>query len=132
MATASAIRSIAPVTKKTPRQPNQVANHAGAGRPQQIAAHCRKQQPANRHLPLLNRDTVAGHGQSNRKNAAGGNTGDHTQRHQRFEIRRKAASHRRDADDEHASRNQSRLAEHIGKRAQHRLDQSVRQGEPGR
>ncbi len=97
---------------------DQVTNNASARSAQQIAAHRRKQQPSDRDLPLLHRNAITRHSQCNREHAAGGDTGDNAERHERFEIRDEAAGDRRNSDNQHTKRDQPRLAEHVGQSAQ--------------
>jgi len=54
-----------------------VTDHTCARCPEQVAAHRRKQQPTNRHLPLLHRNPITGNGQCNRENAARGGARHH-------------------------------------------------------
>jgi hypothetical protein len=83
-------------------------------------------------LPLLHRNAVAGNSQSNWEDAAGSNSRNDAQCHERFEVRRETACKRGNADNKHADGDQPRLAEHIRKRTKHRLNECVGQGETGR
>ena len=85
-----------------------------------------------RNLTLRYRNAIADQCEGDREDAAGGHAGEHAQSHQRLEIRHQPAGKRGDAADQHARRDQPRLAEHVGQRAQHRLNQRVGQGEGGR
>ena len=105
------------------------ASAAGA---HQIARHSREQQPADGNLPLLHTHAVAGDRQRNRENAARGDARDYAQGHQHFKVRGQAAGNCGYADNEHAHRNEPCLAEHVRQRAKHRLDEGIRQSEPGR
>ena len=132
IAKASAIRSMRASGEKHPAPADQIADDAGARGAQEIAAHGCKQQLADRDLALRHRNAVAGERERDREYAAGGHAGEHAQTHQRLEICRQPAGERGDAADEHAHRDQPRLAEHVGERAEHRLHQRIGQGEAGR
>ena len=124
IATASATRSIAPVTKNTPRQPTTSPITPAPEAPSRLPRHSRKQQPADRDLPLLHRHAVAGDRQRNRKNAAGCDARDYAQNHQHFKVRGQAACNCGNADDEHAYRNEPCLAEHVSQARQARVERA--------
>ena len=128
-ATASATRSIVPVKKKTARHPKTSPITPAPDAPSRLPLIAANNSRPIATCPLLYQNTVSGNGQRNRENAARGRASDHAQNHQRFEIRGEAAGKRRHADHEHAERDQPRLAEHVGKRAEHRLHERIGQGE---
>ena len=132
MATTSAIRSIAPVAKNTPRQPTKIADDAGARRAQQIAGHGREQQLADRDLALRHRHAVADDRQRDREHAAGGMPASTRKAISISKFVAKPQASVAMPSDEHADRDQPRLAEHVGERAEHRLHQRIRQREGGR
>jgi hypothetical protein len=121
MATASATRSIAPVKKNTPRHPKISPITPEPDAPSRF--------PPDRNLPLLYRNPVTGNSQCNRENAARGGACDDAQSHQCLEIRGQTAGKCCHANNQHAKRDQSCFAEHVGKSAEYRLDERIGQGE---
>ena len=121
-----------PRMANTPRQPSRSPITPGDGRAQQVAGEPDRQQPADRHLALIDRHEIADqrhrHGEYAARDQSGRDPhGDH---------QREAGGHRadegREGHDEQAQVHQPGLAEEIAGDAERRLHQRIGEGEGAR
>jgi hypothetical protein len=68
---------------------------------------------------------IANDGERDREHPAGGDAGHDAQAHQHLEIGCQPTEERGGAENQHADRDQPRLAKHVGKRAEDGLDQRI-------
>ena len=109
----------------------EIADQAGHRGAQQIAGHGARQRAPDRDLPLFRPDQIAGQAERDRKNAAGADAGKDARREQQPERRRHRAENVGNAQQHQAHDHQPRLAEQVGRRAEHRLDDRKGEGERG-
>ncbi len=108
-----------------------VADQAGDRSAQQISGHRAHQRAPDRDLALFGPDQIAGQTERDRKYAAGADAGEDARREQQPERIRHRAENVGKAQQHQAHDHQPRLAEQIGGRAQHRLDDRKGEGEHG-
>ena len=102
-----------------------IRDHAGNGRAEQIAGQADGEQAADGDLSLLHRHEVADERHRHRKHAARHQPGGDAHGDQDMKAGRHRADERGQPDDEQAHIHQPRLAEEIGKGAEHRLHQRI-------
>ena len=109
----------------------EIADQAGDGGSQQVSGHGAHQRASDRDLAFFRPDQIAGETERNRKYAAGADPGKDARREQQPERRRHRAEDVGNTQQHQAHDHQPRLAEQIGRRAEHRLDDRKGEGEHG-
>ena len=120
-----------PSTARTPRQPRKSPIRPETRGAQQISGHGAHQRASDRDLALVGPDQIAGQTERDRKYAAGADAGEDSRGEQQPERRRHRAENVGNAQQHQAHDHQPRLAEQIGGRAEHRLNDRKGEGEDG-
>ena len=103
----------------------QVPDHARNRRAHEVAGEADREQPADRHLPLMDRHEIADERHRRREHPAGHEPGCDSHRNQEREARRHRANERRQRDDEQTPVHQPGLAEEVSDHAERRLHQRI-------
>ncbi len=104
---------------------DQVGDHAGDGSAHEVAGQADRQEPPDRHLPLLDRHQIADQRQRDGKQAAGDASGHDPHGDQEWKAPGRCADQRRQRHHQQADIHQPGLAEVIAERPQHRLHQRI-------
>ena len=119
-------------SSENPAPTQQVADQAGSGRAQEIAGHGARQRSPYRDLALFGTDQIAGEAECDRKHAAGADTGENARCEQQRERSRHRTQNVGETEQHQAADHQPRLAEQVGRGADHRLHDGKGEREAGR